>query len=199
MLSITNKRYREQKRKMTENKSDFESCKKMIYKLVDRKYHKMKFKRPDVQFDDLMSEGFLIYSMCLANYKGDKSAKFTTYLYTNLVGRLDDYYHCTMKKIVHYEDFNLNDSDDEERFENQLVSNYDLNNSDLLVCAKENLSYEAYKVFEFIVSCKWQNAGNRSNPSDAVIAKAIGLPRIVVSSVMGEIKQFWNKTGYAVA
>ena len=111
---------------MTENSTDFESCKMMIYKLVDRKYHSMKFKRPDVQFEDLLSEGYLIYSMCLANYKGNKSTKFTTYLYQNLLGRLKDYYNCTLKPITHYEDMNIGDGDDEDRYENSLVSNYDL-------------------------------------------------------------------------
>ena len=184
--------------KQCENGTDFESCKNMIYKLVDRKYHQMKFQRPDIQFDDLMSEGYLIYSWCLKNYKGNKGTKFSTFLYQNLLGRLKDFYNCTLKPITHYEDMNFDD-DDDSRYENRLEYDYQSDNSELMEVAKDKLSYEGYKVFEYIVSCKWHNAGNRTNPSEAVIAHNVGLPRIVVSSVMGEIKEFWNKIGYAVA
>lgn len=186
-----------------QNLPDFESCKNMIYKLALSTWKKNRYQRPDVQFDDVYAEGQLIYVQCLQSYIGSKGTKFTTYLFQNLLGRLDDYYVCTMKPILHYEDFSINskhDGNEDNSFESIIEScNYELDNNELLEVAKEELSYEGFQVFKFILSLEWVNAHAKVKPNTVSICRKFGYTPEIVDSIMGEIKQFWNKTGYAVA
>ena len=189
-------------KKLIENPTDFESCKNMIYKLALNKWKQECIKRPDVVFDDVYGEACLIYAKCLKEYKGSKGSKFTTYLYQNLLGRLSDYYKCTLKPISHYEDMNEkgNGEDKEVTFESRLESyDYDINNDELFIAARDELSYEGLQVFKFIVSREWENAHAKTQPSTAAICRKFGYTPEIVDSIMGEIKQFWNKIGYAVA
>lgn len=185
---------------MTENKTDFESCKLMIYKLVNERYNMMKYSRPDVQFDDLMSEGMVIYCWCLENYKGKKGMKFTTYLYMNLRERLLDYYNCTMKELNHYEDYNFVDKDGSvSRFEDNIKSPEFDEGTELLSAAKEELSYEGFSILKYIISREWECRGHTSKPSKTQISKKFGFLSEVIDSAMSEITSFWNRTGYLVA
>ena len=188
---------------MKQNLPDFESCKNMIYKLALSTWKKKRFERPDVQFDDVYAEGQLIYAQCLQSYSGSKSCKFTTYLYQNLLGRLEDYYRCTMKKIRHYEDYasnNKHDGVDDNSYECTIEScDYNLDDNELLVTAKEELSYEGYQVLKYIISLEWQNAHAKVKPNTVSISRKFGYTPEIVDSIMGEIKLFWNRIGYAVA
>ena len=123
-IENTYQTHRSKNMESTENKTDFESCKNMIYKLALTAY-RTHSSRKDVQFDDVHSEAMLIYAMCLKNYDASKGMKFTTYLYTNLKGRLNDFYRCTMKPIEHYEDMNDYDSRRhvEIRYEDNIIEN----------------------------------------------------------------------------
>lgn len=185
------------------NNTDFESCKNMIYKLSLRMYNSKKSKRPDIQFDDVYAEGQLIYVQCLQSYTGNKGCKFTTYLYQNLVGRLAAMYKCTLKPMSHYEDLNFGEASGDDReisFESRLEScNYNIDDNDLLITAKEELSYEGYQVLKFIISRDWEHAHAKAQPSIGQICRKFGYSQNIVESIMGEIKQFWNRTGYAVA
>lgn len=182
------------------NPTDFESCKNMIYKLALNQYKKNRLRRPDVQFDDVYAEAQLIYANCLKSYTCSKGCKFTTYLYQNLLGRLPDFYRCTMKQIIHYEDFQDKNCDDASSFEGNIETcDYNLDNSDLLETAKEELSYEGFQVFKYIISREWENAHAKVKPATKSIASKFGYPEFVIESIMGEIKQFWNRIGYAVA
>ncbi len=190
-------------KKPNENPTDFESCKNMIYKLALSTWNKNKGKRPDVQFDDVYSEGQLIYAQCLQSFSGSKGTKFTTYLYQNLLGRLNDYYKCTMKKIRHYEDYassQRHSGTDENTYECTIEScDYNLDNNELLITAKEELSYEGFQVFKYIISRDWENSHAKLKPSVKSICQKFGYTPEIVDSIMGEIKSFWNRIGYAVA
>ena len=182
---------------------DFESCKNMIYKLSRNVYKQAKtvYHRDDLEFEDILNEGFLIYSMCLKSFKNNKSNKFTTYLYTNLWGRLNDYCRVTMKQISHYEDLNFVGKDGAtRRYEESINSlDYEINNKELYELAKEELSYEGFTVFKYIVRREWEVGNRRAFPTNSVLAKHFGYSIDIINSVMGEIKQFWNKTGWQVA
>ena len=193
-------------KKPNENPTDFESCKNMIYKLAKNKYLQMKNKRPDVQFEDLYSEGQLIYCVCLKSYTGSKGTKFTTYLYQNLKGRLADFYKCTFKEIHHYEDAVSDKSkfskkfDEITSYEDRIISkDYEIDNNNLFITAKEELSYEGFQVFKYIISRDWENSHAKLKPSVKSICQKFGYTPEIVDSIMGEIRDFWNKTGYAVA
>ena len=185
------------------NLPDFESCKNMIYKLALSTWKKKRYERPDVQFDDVYAEGQLIYAQCLQSYTGSKGTKFTTYLFQNLLGRLEDYYRCTMKEIRHYEDYSRNSNHsgtEDNSYESTIEScDYNLDNNDLLITAKEELSYEGYQVLKYIISLEWQNAHAKIRPNTVSISCKFGYTPEIVDSIMGEIKSFWNRIGYAVA
>ncbi|MBR6401854.1 MAG: sigma-70 family RNA polymerase sigma factor [Eubacterium sp.] len=189
--------------KLNETLPDFESCKNMIYKLALNQWKIMKSLRPDIQFDDVYAEGQLIYATCLKTYTGSKGCKFTTYLYQNLKGRLVDFYKCTLKEISHYEDLRLDgqmSGDKEVSYEASIEStNYDIDDNELLSTAKEELSYEGFQVFKYIISREWENAHAKVKPATLSICKKFGYAPEIVDSIMGEIKVFWNRIGYAVA
>lgn len=180
---------------------DFESCKNMIYKMALDRYNQNKKRRPDVEFDDVLGEAYCIYSYCLANYKGNKGMKFTTYLYQNLLSRLRDYYLRTLKPISHYEDINLVGKDGSvKRYEENISSpDYDIDNEELFQTAKEELSYEGFVVFKYIVRREWEVGKRRMFPTNSGLAKHFGYSIDIINSIMCEIKQFWNKTGWQVA
>lgn len=178
----------------TLNNSDFENCKNMIWKNVLVRFNMMKRSRPEVEFDDLLSEGYFIYSWCLRNYKDSKNTKFTTYLYMNLRQRLKDYYDFTCKQMNLYEDSVRHINADDRDFVDNIVSKeYDLSTEtkSILSDASEQLSYEANEVLKYILSRDWETKMRKNMPSNAQICKKFGYSADIVESVMFEIKQFW--------
>lgn len=184
-----------------ENKTDFESCKNMIYKMALNAYNKNRYNRPDVQFDDVHSEAMLIYAMCLKNYDSSKGMKFTTHLYTNLQGRLADYYRCTLKPITHYEDYNRYDNTQhlEKRYEDYIIDEREDNGDYFLEIAEKKLSYEGFQVLKYILSEDWISKKNKNKPSIKSIMKKFGYTSIIVESIMGELREFWKETGCSIA
>lgn len=183
---------------------DYESCKNMIWKLSLDRFNLMKDKRPDVEFDDVLSEAFCIYAQCLKTYKGNKNTKFTTFLFTNLKARLRDFYFYSQKQIYHYEDYNFVDKDGSVKsYEDNIVSpdyNYAKEQMfELYKKAKEELSYEAYQTFKYIVERKWEVGNKRVFPTNIKLAKAMGYSIQIMDSIMFEIRLFWQQKGCYVA
>ncbi len=182
---------------------DYESCKNMIWKLALDRFNKNKKRRPDVEFDDVLGEAMCIYSQCLENFNGNKGMKFTTYLYQNLLGRLADFYDFSMREMSHYEDMNFtDDSGKDKRYEDNIVScNYDVSEStkELIQIAKEELSYEGFQVFKYIISREWENSRQKCYPRNSYICKRFGYSPEITQSIMSEISHFWNKIGWQVA
>lgn len=176
--------------------SSFENCKNMIYKLAMDRWFKMKNLRPEVEFDDVLAEANLIYAWCLRNYDYGKNTKFTTYLYMQLRGRLCDYYNFTFAYMDLYENHNANRYDsDEDAYEDSIVSkDYEIDDEieDLYDDAEEELSYEANEVLRYILSREWENKQRHNGPSMGQISKKFGYPNQVVSSILGEIRDFWK-------
>lgn len=180
---------------------DYESCKNMIYKLALDRYHAISRQRPDLEFDDLLGEAMCIYSQCLTTYSGSKGMKFSTYLYMNLFQRLIDYTMFTMREVKSYEDFNYVGKDGSVKtYEESIVSpNYEINNEELFKAAKDELSYEGFIVFKYIVRREWEVGKRRAFPTNSGLAKHFGYSIDIINSIMAEIKQFWNNTGWQVA
>ena len=182
---------------LADKNSSLDNCKNMIYKLAMDRWFRMKKNRPEVEFDDVLSEAYLIYAWCLQNYDNSKNTKFTTYLYMQLRGRLCDYYNFTFSYMDLYENYAIkSDSFDDNSYEDLIVSgNYELDEEteDLYVLAKEELSFEANEVLGYILSRDWENSQRHCGPSIGQICKKFGYPRQVVESVMGEIGAFWRK------
>ena len=182
-----------------EKDSMFESVKNMIWKLALERFSKEK--RPDMEFDDVLAEAYWIYSMCLANFDEGKGMKFTTYLYQNLKARLRDYYRGKMKPLIRYEEFNVEGKDGSVKsYEDSLVSpDYNMNDVELMQSAKEELSYEAFQVFKYILSREWESPRQKVKPTNACLAKHFGYTMELIESIMEEIGEFWNRTGWMVA
>lgn len=184
---------------------DYESVKNMIYKLALNKYSAMRKKRPDVEFDDVLSEAMYIYSLCLTTYKGGKGMKFSTFLYQNLVGRLKDFYNHQFKVVLCYEDLvrqndkgNMVDKSYEASIES-VEYELDENTKEMLEVAKEELSFEGYTVLKYIVSMEWQKGKIKNFPKNTWLATHFGYSLPLMDSIMGEIKSFWNNQGYLIA
>lgn len=176
--------------------SSFDDCKNMIYKLAMDRWFKMKKNRPEVEFDDVLGEAYLIYAWCLQNYDCTKDTKFSTYLYMQLRGRLCDYYNFTFAYMDLYENHNANKDDvDSNAYEDSIVSGdyeIDKETEELYETAKEQLSFEANEVLRYILSREWENKQRHCSPSIGQISKKFGYPNQVVSSILGEIKVFWR-------
>jgi len=175
--------------------ANFSGCKNMIYKLALNRWSKMRHNRPDVEFDDVLAEAYLIYAWCLKNFQDDKNTKFSTYLYIQLRGRLADYYDATYKVMDLYENI-VENNEDEDDYESNIVSkNYDLSDetNEIYESGKECLSYEGYEVLKYILSREWENEKKHNYPNVGQISSKLGYPRDVVLSAMGEIKTFWMK------
>ena len=172
-----------------------ESVRRMVYKFVN---HQWKWcvanRRDDIEFEDLEGEAWWVYSWCLSNFDGKKGMKFETYLYMNLKSRLKDYCTVTMKPISRYPLYS--DDDDGDKFEESIAAdsrNGDAENAELMADAKEWLSYEGYRVFEYIVSREWECRGHSTKPSSLQIRNKTGFPSIVVDDAMSEIREFWQE------
>ena len=182
---------------------DYESCKNMIYKLARDRYYKVSKNRPDLEFDDILGEAMCIYSTCLTTYDKSKGMKFTTYLYQNLIARLRDFTKFGLREIHHYEDFKPSGKNTTEvSYESMIPSmNYDLQ-SEIMECAKQELSYEGFNVLKYILGREWDNAfGKRRvlKPSVSSMCCRFGYSEEIMHSILYEIKMFWNKIGYKVA
>lgn len=172
--------------------------KPLIYSLVKNQWVKNKYSRPDVSFEELLSEAYFIYSWCLHNYNEKKNAKFITYLYTNLKGRLVDYYNFAHKPFSLYEDVAAEDC--KEGYESCISSaDYDISKTtfDIFTDGKKYLSYDGYQVMKYILSRDWENNNEnckRKNkkPTTRQIAEKFRYSPQVVDSIMMELKLFWN-------
>ena len=174
------------------NDERFISCKNMIYKLALQRWNAMKSKRKDVEFEDVLSEAYWIYSWCLKNWKEGAGSKFTTYLYTQLRGRLADYYKIQAKLMNLYEDITIGDEEESKSVIETVSKEYDLSAelTEFLDDAKEVLSYEALTVLKYLLSWEWKSQSKHKVPSNGILCKHFGYPPDVMGSVMGEIKKF---------
>lgn len=174
---------------------NFKGCKAMIYKLALSRWGKMRHNRPDVEFDDVLAEAYMIYAWCLKHYAEDKNTKFSTYLYLQLRGRLADYYNVTYKVMDLYENIAEN-NEDGDAYEDSIVSKeYDLSDEteEIMENAHKELSYEAFTVMKYILGRTWENEKRHRCPSMGQMTKHIGFSKETIDGAMGEIKSFWQK------
>lgn len=174
---------------------NFNGCKPMIYKLALSRWSRMKHNRPDVEFDDVLAEAYMIYAWCLKNFQNDKGTKFSTYLYLQLRGRLADYYNVTYKVMDLYENI-VENNEDNDNYEDNIVSkDYDLSEEtdEIMESALNDLSYEAFVVLKYILGRTWESKVRHSCPSIGQMTKHIGFSRETIDSAMSEIKSFWQK------
>lgn len=182
-------------------KIKFEDYVMMIRKMA----HKFSNKH-GVPYDELESQGFLIYCECVKTFDLSKGATFGTHLFTNLK-RLNDY-AITYKrqKGVLIEDITNSDYKKSSliKMKSKEVTkkptydiqlNYDnVKLVDLLEYAQDYLSNEAYKLFKWILERSWDDFVH-TKPSIKMAMEKFNMTRTKMSVLWNECFNFWNNVG----
>lgn len=147
-------------------------------------------KRYGIEYDEVESQGYLIYCECLNNYDIAKG-NFSTYLtwqlkelnhwckvYLKQKGNLiEDYYGKNLKTD---DVFSVTEMIPARRDDNPTLN-------DLLNLALNNLSERAYEVFKWILSWTWVKKG-RMKPMLSTVVETFHCTR-------DEAKELWNEIG----
>ena len=187
-------------------KIKFEDYVMMIRKMA----HKFSNKH-GVPYDELESQGFLIYCECVKTFDLSKGATFGTHLFTNLK-RLNDY-AITYKrqKGVLLEDISNEDSKKSDKLVTIKLKNkveqsklYDVQLNydnptimDLLECAKEKLSIDAFELLKWMLNREWDDYVH-SKPSIKMAVEYFNTTRTRINSLWNECSQFWNNEGISL-
>lgn len=174
------------------NYTDYVDMIKSRANKLSEKYH--------IPFDELVSEGNLIYCECLNNYDITK-ASFSTYLYSMLAYGMSDYCRYYNSQVGEGLSDIVSPSDDDSFDENNsiLLSYCDdrVTESNLLEDAKSRLSDKAYTILEYILSRKWERKG-RVIPCKHTVAKALDTSAYLLTKYWNELAEYWNTEGIAL-
>ena len=174
----------------------FADYQKMIQKLAY-----VASQRYAVEYEDMEAQGYLIYCECVQNFDLTKSS-FSTYLYINLSGRLNDYGVTNMRQrgINLYDMLNHGNNEEDSLDEDNclLLSMNDsqVTQQNLLESAKCNLSPDSYTIFEWIVGRTWEKKGRRK-PSIYSAIEAFGWKRTKIQRCWDECRAYWLNEGAA--
>lgn len=150
-------------------------------------------------YDELESQGFLIYCECLEKYDVGKS-KFTTYLYIQL-NRLKDYILTYRRQQgENLQDYLSNDVDVEGKDLVELLPSRELSPTmqDLLDDAKETLSENAYNILIWILNREWEEKQSKRTPTISMARRYFNLSKKIIDQAWDECKTFWNCRGFAL-
>ena len=153
----------------------------------------------NIDYDELESQGFLIYCECLENYDVSK-ANFCTYLYIQLT-RLGDYVKTYLRQQgVLIQDYYSNELDFnyENDYEEMLLApNNPIQLNEFLQEAKESLSEAAYELIVWILDRSWEGRYKRK-PTPSIAAKYFNSPKQAMEKLWEECRSFWNSKGFAI-
>lgn len=150
-------------------------------------------KKYNLDYDEIESQGFLIYCLAVENYDISK-ASFSTHLYINLNGRLKDY-ALSVKRIDKWEGGRVYELQaDCQRLDPFLFTaesrDYELAN-DFFEKARKNLDSDSYNVFEFIASFEWLKNG-RAKPTISDVMRKFGIDREKANVLWNNCRAFWR-------
>lgn len=162
--------------------------------MIRKKAHgvSQKYKVP---YEEMESQGFLIYCECLKRYDVSK-ANFGTFLYIQL-NRLADFAKTYKRQQgVLIQDYyaSVNETSDCE----SKIPAQEINPTleQLLEEAKLKLSYDAFNVLKWIVSREWERK-NKRTPTVSMAVKYFNSKKEIIESLWKEIGVFWNGAGIA--
>lgn len=150
-----------------------------------------------IDYDEMESQGFLIYCECLEKYDISK-AKFCTYLYIRL-NRLGDYAKTYRRQQgVLIQDYYSNLNEEKEKDYEQELQARDMLPAvkDFLLEAKQTLSRNAYLLLEWMIGRKWEGK-NKPTPTVAMAVKYFNVSKQAIERAWEEIGTFWNSQGSA--
>lgn len=150
-----------------------------------------------IDYDEMESQGFLIYCECLDKYDINKSS-FCTYLYIEL-NRLRDFARTYNRQrgvlIQDYYNTSNYDVDDIESMIPAREVSAQLN--DFLMEAKNSLSEAAYDLMVWIIGRSWEGKYRRV-PTISTAVKHFRSPKQAIKKLWDECGDFWNSKGFAL-
>lgn len=175
--------------------------------------HKIKAKEPKIQFDDYVNmvrsrahyyarcyhmeyadveeQGFLIYCISVRDYKKNK-ASFSTFLYRNLSGRLNDYCKQTAAKE------GLDNFDEPfETFIDLWPARESLSPEQFLTYARDYLSPVAFNILRWLLNDQLAGFRTKSNPSLVSLSKTLNITLESLETYWQELSDFWKLRGAA--
>ena len=165
--------------------------------LIRKRAHEYS-KKYNIDYDEMESQGFLIYCECLDKYDFTK-AGFCTYLYVQL-NRLGDFAKTYVRQqgCLIQDCLSNEDVEDSDNVEDQIKSiDYYLPTvSEFLQEAKKELSPQAYQLIKWIVDKQWERK-NKKTPTISMAAKYFNNTRQTIELFWEECRTFWLNKGLA--
>lgn len=155
-------------------------------------------KKYGIDFDEMESQGFLIYCECLKKYDITKSG-FCTYLHIQL-NRLNDFglTYTRQRGSLIQDYFSSQDDFKEKNYEQEIESKNDsLSMNELLEDAKESLSDEAFQLLTWIVKREWERKNKRTPTIAMAVKKFQNVSKEIIEQAWNELSVFWNREGFA--
>jgi len=117
-----------------------------------------------MDYADVEAQGFLIYCETLQDYN-PLVALFSTYLHRRLSGRLNDYCKKIRKIECHNESLDVKLSNEiSTTYQDLLCKSFNsFELEQLLLCARDCLSDDAYQLLSWAVQRQWENKKTVSN------------------------------------
>ena len=146
----------------------------------------------DIDYDEIESQGFLIYCQCLENYDISQS-QFSTHLSWELK-RLNDFcktYKRQQGMLIEDEFKSFNTDEDEFVCEKIPARSDNISLAEILQIAFKQLSKEAYPIFEWILGRTWETKG-KLKPSITLAMNQFNLSREQTKILWNEIGNFYH-------
>lgn len=145
-----------------------------------------------IDYDEVESQGFLIYCQCLETYEVSQS-KFSTHLSWELK-RLNDFCKTYLRQqgLFMEDEFKSYCNDKNESvYERIPARSENTSLSEILQIAFKQLSKEAYSIFEWILGRTWETKG-KLKPSITLAMSTFHLSREQTTILWNEIGNFYH-------
>ena len=146
----------------------------------------------NIDYEEIESQGFLIYCQCLENYDVTQS-KFSTHLSWELK-RLNDFCKTYLRQqgMLMEDEFKPYCADESESvYENIPAKSENISLTEILQIALKQLSKEAYSMLEWILGRSWETKG-KLKPSITLAMNTFHLSREQTTSLWNEIGNFYH-------
>ena len=144
----------------------------------------------NIDYEEIESQGFLIYCQCIKDYDITQS-KFSTHLSWELK-RLNDYCKTYLRQQGKFiEDYFKTDDPELSPIDIIPAKNENVSLPEILEYAVKYLSSEAYKLLDWILGRTWEQKG-RLKPSIALAMNTFNYSREQATSLWNEVGDFYH-------
>jgi len=166
-----------------------------------------------MDYDDVEAEGFKVYAICLGKFNPGK-ASFSTYLFNNLNGRLNDYCEgyvnrtyldrCETDILSKAEaiiglSMGVNgvpaDALNAPSCIGRMTADYSESRDRFLDFAQDCLSPFAFWILKYLVDLGFA-AGSKRKPTVKKIAKVLSVEEAKIQNAFDELRGFWLRRGH---